>query len=103
MRRKGELSKAGIDRGWPHQIVLKANDCLGQNNTQMRAFCADLSLCPRGHSFVEHDEWMRVWCFAEKVDAEKFRVQFGGAWFDPKRLRTGPGWAHLKASKQKRY
>jgi hypothetical protein len=24
MRRKGELSPAGIDRGWPHQIVLPA-------------------------------------------------------------------------------
>ena len=27
MRRKGELSAAGIDRGWPQQIVLPARLC----------------------------------------------------------------------------
>jgi hypothetical protein len=70
MRRKGELSATRIDRDWPHQMVLKANDCLGQNDTIMRAFCEGLSLSPRGHSYVENGEWMRVWCFAEKADAE---------------------------------
>ena len=27
MRRKGELSAAGIDRGWPHQVVVPARLC----------------------------------------------------------------------------
>jgi hypothetical protein len=26
-RRKGELSAAGIDRGWPHQVVLPERFC----------------------------------------------------------------------------
>jgi hypothetical protein len=39
MRRKGELSPNRVDRDWPPQIVLKANDCLGQNDTAIRAFC----------------------------------------------------------------
>jgi hypothetical protein len=30
-------------------------------------------------SYVDNDEWMRVFCFAEKAHAEKFQAQFGGA------------------------
>jgi len=103
MRRKGELSPARRDRDWPHQIVLKANDCTGENDTAMRAFCEDLTLCPRGHSYVDNDEWMRVFCFAEKAHAEKFQGRFGGAWFDPSRRRTGAGWSKLKEPKKKFY
>jgi hypothetical protein len=103
MRRKGELSPSRIDREWPHQIVLKANDCTGQQYNVIHSFCADLSLCPRGHSFVQNDEWMRVFCFAEREDAERFQAEFGGEWFDPGRRRTGPGWSKLKPPKQKYY
>jgi hypothetical protein len=60
MRRKGELSKARIGRDWPHQIVLKANDVPARTARAMHAFCADLSLCPRGHAYVDNDAWMRA-------------------------------------------
>jgi len=69
VRRKGELSPSRVDRDWPHQIVLKANDCTGQQYNAMHDFCADLSLCPLGHSFVQDDAWMRVFCFAERERA----------------------------------
>jgi hypothetical protein len=65
-RRKGELSPNRVDREWPHQIMLPANDVLGQNYNAVHAFCADLSLCPRGHSIVKDDKWHHVFCFAEK-------------------------------------
>lgn len=103
MRRKGELSPARIDRECPHQIVLKANDCTGQRYDTIHRFCADLSLCPRGHSFVQNDEWMRVFCFAEREHAERFQAEFGGESFDPKRRRSGVGWSKLKTPKQKYY
>jgi hypothetical protein len=103
MTRRSELSPARIDREWPHQIVLKADDCVGENNTAIRTFCADLSLCRLGHSYVENDAWMRVFCFAEKAHAEKFQAQFGGAWFDPSRKRRGAGWSKLKEAKRRLY
>jgi hypothetical protein len=103
MKRKGELSPARIDRDWRHQIVLKANDCTEQSDMAMREFCTELSLCPRGHSYVENDLWMRVFCFAEKAHAETFQARFGGAWFDLARRRAGPGWSRLKESKKKFY
>jgi hypothetical protein len=85
------------------RLFSRTSDCTGQNDTAMRAFCADLSLCPRGHSHLDNDEWMRVFCFGEKTDAEKFQAQFGGAWFDPSRKRAGPGWSKLKEPTKKFY
>jgi hypothetical protein len=56
MKRKGELSAGRRDREWPHQIVKKANDCRTSNYDAIQRFCADLSLCPKGVSFVQDDE-----------------------------------------------
>jgi hypothetical protein len=74
-----------------------------QQYEKIHKFCADLSLCPRGHSFLEAYEWIRVFCFSKKADAEKFQAEFGGDWFDPSRSRSGPGRAKLKEPKQKFY
>lgn len=103
MRRKGELSRGRIDRDWPHQIVLKANDCRGQQYELIHKFCEGLSLCPRGHSFVENDEWMRVFCFAEKGGRREISGGVRRGRFDPARKRSGPGWSKLKEPKQKYY
>ena len=48
------------------------------NYKVVHAFCADLSLCPRGHAIVKDDKWHRVFCFARKEDVEKFQARFGG-------------------------
>lgn len=101
--RKGELSPARVDREWPHQITLRANDCTGAQYTAIAEFCAGLSLCPRGHSYVEADVWMRVFCFAEKEHAERFRERFGGEPFDPARRRKGRNWTKLRPVKANRY
>jgi hypothetical protein len=51
MRRKGELSPAGIDRGWPHQVVLPARfSQRGSGYQEIHDFCRDLTLCNRGHA-----------------------------------------------------
>ena len=55
MRRKGELSSASIDRGWPHQVVLPARFSeRGSGYKQIHEFCADLTLCSRRNSLY-HD------------------------------------------------
>jgi hypothetical protein len=48
MRRKSELSPSRVDREWPHQIMLPADECLGQQYNVIAELCADLSLCPEG-------------------------------------------------------
>jgi hypothetical protein len=49
-RRKGELSSRMMDREWPHQVPLPADEVMGDKYRVTHEFCRDLSLCPRGHS-----------------------------------------------------
>ena len=48
--RKGELTPATIDREWPHQVALAADQVKGANNAVIHEFCRGLSLCPRNHT-----------------------------------------------------
>jgi hypothetical protein len=52
MRRKGELSAARIDRGWPNQVVLPARLCERGGYNEIHEFCRDLTLCSRGHALI---------------------------------------------------
>ena len=88
--RRGEPSKAIIERDWPHQIALPAERCSGYDYVTIRLFCEDLSLCPRGHSFRRDNIDMNVFCFAERAHAEQFRGRFGGEFIDPK---DRPKWS----------
>jgi hypothetical protein len=54
--RKGELSPAMVDRGWPYQVALSADACKGGAYKAIHAFCTGLSLCPRGHSVFHEGE-----------------------------------------------
>ena len=94
--RKGELSPAAIDRGWPHQVALPASACQGEGYKVIHTFCQDLSLCPRGHSVINEGEWFTIYCFAEAGDAVKFIAKFGGETFDPKQRGKGSNWARWK-------
>lgn len=78
MTRKGELSKGMIDTRFPHQVAVEASKTIGATYIEAMAFCRDLSLSPRGHSFRRDDRDYVVWCFAVLADAEAFRAQFGG-------------------------
>jgi hypothetical protein len=91
--RKGELSSAAIDRGWPHQVALPESASLGDGYKAIHDFCKDLSLCSRGHSVVRNNEWFNVYCFSDSADADKFMSQFGGEKFDPAQRGRGANWA----------
>jgi hypothetical protein len=89
--RKGELSKATIDRDWPHHVALLAYRCTGGNYLIIRLCCEGLSLCDRGHSFYRDSTDMNIFCFAERAHAEQFRERFGGEFIDPKDRPKWPG------------
>jgi hypothetical protein len=91
-RRKGELTGAVIDREWPHQVVLLADQVLGKNYTVVHDFCRDLSLCTRGHSVRREGIEYHVFCFADAAHAERFRERFGAERFDPKDRGRGNAW-----------
>lgn len=90
--RKGELSAAGVDRDWPHQVALPANQVTGANYNTVYGFCRDLSLCERGHSVHRDGIGYVVFCFADPAHAELFRAKFNGEHFDPKDRGRGSNW-----------
>ena len=89
--RKGELSKATIDREWPHQVALPEYRCTGHNYVTIHPFCEGLSLCRRGHFFYRDGVGMNVFCFAERDHAERLHQRFGGEFIDPKDRPKWPG------------
>lgn len=91
-RHKGELSKSAIDRGWPHQVALTEGAYVGHRYRTLHYFIVSegLSLCRRGHAFQRDDIWFKVFCFAEREHAERFREKFGGESMDPKDRRRWP-------------
>jgi hypothetical protein len=85
--RKGAMTKAQIDREWPHQVALSAEFIRGRNSTIIDRFCRGLSLCPRHHSYERNGERYVVYCFADRMEAEFFQMHFDGTPMDP---TTGP-------------
>jgi hypothetical protein len=96
MRRKGELSAASIDRGWPYQVILPARVCEGGGYKVIHEFCPRLTLCSRGHSLYEAGQWFHVYCFSQFADAQKFMEGFGGEKFDPSERGHGANWARWR-------
>lgn len=98
-RRKGELTRGAINRGWPFQVAVPADQCRGEHYRTIVHFCLSLSVASRHPGFSRGDEWWCVFCFAVEADAEKFRGRFGGEKFDPKSLGRGHRWHLLKQPK----
>jgi hypothetical protein len=94
--RKGELTAAAIDRGWPHQVALREAACTGANHKIHLDFCKDLSLCPRGHSVYHDGTTWCVFCFGDAAHAGLFRARFDGEPFDPRHRGRGAAWARWR-------
>lgn len=78
-RRKGELTRAQIDRNWPHQVefVVPPRGLGNQLNILARG-AAEADATYRSYSrTVGVDHCMRF-CFATRESAEGFRERFGG-------------------------
>ena len=87
-RRKGEMTNAAIDRGWPHQVAIPSSQMSAEFN-EIMIFCDGLSLCQRGHSFRREGQFYVVKCFAEKEDADRFVARFGGEYMTPSERPPG--------------
>jgi hypothetical protein len=92
--RKGEVTKAAIDRDWPLQVALATPM---PHVAQLRDFCRDagLSLCQRTTGFYREVDreviWYACFCFAGRAHAERFQARFGGEFIDPKDRPKWPG------------
>jgi hypothetical protein len=77
------MEDAEIDRMFPHQVVLPAAMYSGENFRLAIAYCGP-SLAPRGHVIMRGSEWLYVFCFSDRGEAEALRARFGGVWHLPK-------------------
>ena len=90
--RKGELTSARIDRGWPYQVALAASQCSGKQREAHDEFCMGLSRCVRGHTVNFEDVGYVVHCFSIRDDAAAFIAKYGGEWFDPRERGRSANW-----------
>lgn len=90
MRRKGELSAAGVDRGWPYQVAVEIPP--GHGLGIVPAVGPLSSLAPRGYEVAYDGKRYRVFCFSDPDQAARFKDVMGGLDFDPRDRGRGAYW-----------
>lgn len=88
-RRKGEITRAQIDREYPYQVeIVIPPGGLGRRLDEMHRFCAGLAdYRTRGARKGAVDACR--WCFAEASPGEAFQRRFGGIVVAPDNLLAG--------------
>lgn len=93
--RKGELSTGGVDRGWPHQVAIPSSEAAGLGHIPSSG--PHSSLCGRTHAVFDGEREFRIYAFADREQAVRFRDLLGGEDFDP-RERSGRRWLRGRAA-----
>ena len=91
--RKGELTKAQLDRDFPYQVAVAAERCTGTaDGPLMDIFCSQIDVGPRYHSVRRDDKSYLVYCFSDPQHADLFTATFGGEPFKPAERGRGSSW-----------
>jgi hypothetical protein len=75
-RRKGEITRARLQRQWPHHVALSADKVRSVESIVHRF--ANARSARRTFLMRRNDRDFVVFCFARREDAEAFCERFGG-------------------------
>jgi hypothetical protein len=89
--RKGELSNAVLDRGWPHHAVIPADRCTGAayNPAHERA---EVMGCALRVLHIHRGRHFLVFRFREPEQAVALAAEFGGETYHALERGRGSGW-----------
>jgi hypothetical protein len=77
-RARGQPSRSSIDREYPHQVIVPADDVGGKHLPMVEVFHAQIDAPKRSRSVFNNDRWYEIYCFKEPYQARGFQAIFGG-------------------------
>jgi hypothetical protein len=77
-RAKGQLSRALLNREYPHQVLVPAENVGGKTIDKVADFHVKLGIPTKSRSIRKGDAWYALYCFADREHVKLFQAIFGG-------------------------
>jgi hypothetical protein len=80
-RARGQPPRTLLDREYPHQILVLAENVGGKTLDKVSDFHAKLGITRKSRAVRKDDAWYSLYCFADREHAKLFQAMFGGELF----------------------
>lgn len=77
-RARGQPPRRLIDRQYPHQVLLPAENVGGKNLDLVIIFHAQIDAPIQSRSIYKEDRWYALYSFSDPQHAKSFQALFGG-------------------------
>jgi hypothetical protein len=81
-RAHGQSSRSTLNREYPHQVLVLADNIGGSTFNRALAFHKQADVPIQNYEARKDDKWYLLFCFAERKNALAFQLAFGGELLD---------------------